>query len=89
MSRGLIRYTHFDEQFEKLVPDERTRLTILAGLEATILIEPTVGELLNPDDDQPGSCWLVKIPAAPGWGTPEMILMYTFDDDHVWLTWVF
>jgi hypothetical protein len=85
MSRGVKRHQHFDERFEELVPDPRTRDAILVGIEVTIAEEPRVGE---PLDDMADSCWLVEIPEAAGWGTRRMVLIYTFDDDDVWLTWI-
>jgi len=85
VARGVKWHPHFEERFAELVPSAVAREAILTGIRVTIAEDPHVGE---PLDSKTDSCWLAEIPEAPGWGTPRMVLMYTFDEDDIWLTWL-
>ena len=75
----------FAERFAELVPDEAARQSILTGLVATVGLDPTVG---MPMDDPPGHVWYTFIQEAPAWSVPRMVVVYSFDDDNVYLHWI-
>jgi hypothetical protein len=86
VARQLRQEDTFGERFAELVPLEATREHILAGVQATLCKDPTVGVAV--DTDCPDMCWYFFVPESEAWDTPTLTVIYVFDEEAVYLDWV-
>lgn len=75
----------FIDQLELLVSTEAARRLVIAGALLTICEDPAVG---IPLDNPPRIMWYYIVPEAPAFGIARMTVLYTFDDEMVYLDWV-
>lgn len=88
----MSRVVRPDEQFSECLLDlvalPAARGAIMEGITLTLAEDPTSGTYLTGGIEDPMAMWTFIIPEAPGWNTPRMRALYTFDAEFLNLHWL-